>query len=81
MVALAGVERLELPTPGFGDRCSNQIELHSYVWSRAAIEADKSQTTPAYRWATQPYSSLEDPVEPCRLLAAILIVDFWVLGL
>jgi hypothetical protein len=30
MSALAGVEGLEPPTPGFGDRCSNQIELHSY---------------------------------------------------
>ena len=26
---LAGVEGLEPSTPGFGDRCSNQIELHS----------------------------------------------------
>jgi|HubBroStandDraft_5_1064220.scaffolds.fasta_scaffold131351_3 hypothetical protein len=28
--AMAGEEGLEPPTPGFGDRCSNQIELHSY---------------------------------------------------
>jgi hypothetical protein len=27
---MAGEEGLEPPTPGFGDRCSNQIELHSY---------------------------------------------------
>lgn len=26
---VAGEEGLEPPTPGFGDRCSNQIELHS----------------------------------------------------
>src|SRR4051812_40764347 len=26
---MAGVEGLEPPTPGFGDRCSNRIELHS----------------------------------------------------
>ena len=30
LILLAGEEGLEPPTPGFGDRCSNQIELHSY---------------------------------------------------
>ncbi len=28
---MAGEEGLEPTTPGFGDRYSNQIELHSYV--------------------------------------------------
>jgi hypothetical protein len=31
LIWLAGEEGLEPPTPGFGDRCSNQIELHSCV--------------------------------------------------
>lgn len=49
-VELAGEEGLEPTTPGFGDRYSNQIELHSYVrqvlsGSRASAQVPKPVST------------------------------------
>ena len=38
---MAGEEGLEPPTPGFGDRCSNQIELHSYAGRISSLSPKK----------------------------------------
>ena len=44
LIYLAGEEGLEPPTPGFGDRCSNQIELHSYAGRMCSVKPERKSS-------------------------------------
>src|SRR6185295_812836 len=62
---MAGVEGLEPPTPGFGDRCSSQL---SYTPNAGGIYRGKSAPSPVARlvvtvhvWPRPPHQRLRGP--------------------
>ena len=59
-ILMAGAERLELPTPGFGDRCSTNWTTPLLVWINWRNGRDSNPRPPAWQagiltsWTTTP---------------------------
>src|ERR1019366_8102353 len=77
MTYMAGEAGLEPATPGFGDRCSNQIELHSYA---RAFLARTTVPTQGRRRSVVPSRRLTVPIDPIAGAGAALLRVFQTKG-